>query len=193
MYPYGLCGSKFDSNGNMYRLEGKAYGQVWRHKIAEYIIDNSVCHENEFAVLPSPVIDINILSMDKKNPFVLVELSKKKINVALNGDQFGDENIIVDDSPFKSTLIYVNSEGVSVDLLQLYGAQTHIGHYVALVMDKLFTFEEITTITKDELVKDERYLIIKGKKSSTGNVTVQPAPQVALHDDFDEFIGSFAN
>ncbi|CAF4266879.1 unnamed protein product, partial [Adineta steineri] len=73
------------------------------------------------------------------------------INVALNGDQFGDENIIVDDSPFKSILIYVNSEGVSVDLLQLYGAQTHMGRYVALVMDKLFTFEEITIITKDEL------------------------------------------
>ena len=38
-----------------------------------------------------------------------------------------------------------------------------MGRYVALVMDKLFTLEEITTITKDELVKDERYLIIKGK------------------------------
>ncbi|CAF4387512.1 unnamed protein product, partial [Adineta steineri] len=73
------------------------------------------------------------------------------INVALNGDQFEDENIIVDDLPFKSTLIYVNSEGASVDLLQLYGAQTHMGRYVALVMDKLFTLEEITTITKDEL------------------------------------------
>ncbi|CAF4153005.1 unnamed protein product, partial [Adineta steineri] len=115
------------------------------------------------------------------------------INVALNGDQFEDENIIVDDLPFKSTLIYVNSEGASVDLLQLYGAQTHMGRYVALVMDKLFTLEEITTITKDELVKDERYLIIKEKKSSAGNVTVKSAPQVALHDDFDEFIGSSAN
>ncbi|CAF1273326.1 unnamed protein product [Adineta steineri] len=83
------------------------------------------------------------------------------INVALNGDQFGDENIIVDDSPFKSTLIYVNSEGVSVDLLQLYGVQTHMGRYVALEMDKLFTVEEITSITKDELLKDERHLITK--------------------------------
>ncbi|CAF3713991.1 unnamed protein product, partial [Adineta steineri] len=62
-----------------------------------------------------------------------------KINVALNGDQFGDENIIVDDLPFKSILIYINSEGVSVDLFRLYGAQTHIGRYAALVMDKLFT------------------------------------------------------
>ncbi|CAF1549434.1 unnamed protein product, partial [Adineta steineri] len=149
------------------------------------------------------------------------------INVALNGDQFGDENIIVDDSPFKSTLIYVNSEGVSVDLLQLYGAQTHMGRYVALVMDKLFMFEEITTITKEELVKDERYLIIKEavrsrfkmnhemlqsewstlhecilqkrrnelkrKKRSAGYITVQPAPQVALQNSFDDFIGSFAN
>ncbi|CAF4301343.1 unnamed protein product, partial [Adineta steineri] len=74
-----------------------------------------------------------------------------KINVTLNGDQFSDPNIIADDLPFKSTLIYVNSEGVSVDLFQLYGAQTHMGRYGALVMDKLFTLEEITTITKDEL------------------------------------------
>jgi len=28
-----------------------------------------------------------------------------KINVALNGDVFGDENIIADDRPFKSTLV----------------------------------------------------------------------------------------
>ncbi|CAF1143460.1 unnamed protein product [Adineta steineri] len=128
-----------------------------------------------------------------------------EINVTLNGDKFSDPTIIADDLPFKSILIYVNSEGVSVDLLQLYGAQTHMGRYVALVMDKLFTLEEITTIIKDELVKDERYLIIEEAvrsrfklnhemlRSSTGNVTVQPAPQVALHDDFDEFIGSFAN
>ncbi|CAF1032580.1 unnamed protein product [Adineta steineri] len=167
---------------------------------------------------------INILYENQKK--MQRALSKKKINVALNGDQFGDENIIVDDSPFKSTLTYVNSEGVSVDLLQLYGAQTHMGRYVALVMDKLFTFEEITTITKDELVNDERYLIIKEavrsrfklnhemlqsewstlhesilqkrrnelkkKKSSAGNVTVQPAPQVVLQNSFDDFIGSFA-
>ncbi|CAF1097180.1 unnamed protein product [Adineta steineri] len=157
----------------------------------------------------------------------MLDVETNMINVASNGDQFGDENIIVDDSPFKSTLIYVYSESVSVDQLQLYGAQTHMGRYVALVMDKLFTFEEITTITKDELVKDERYLIIKEavrsrfklnhemlrsewsilhecilqkrrnelkkKRSSTGNVTVQSASQVALHDDFDEFISSFAN
>ncbi|CAF1084788.1 unnamed protein product [Adineta steineri] len=94
---------------------------------------------------------ISIFHSCIKNRFILVELPKKNINVALNGDQFGDENIIVDDSPFKSTLIYVNSEGVSVDLLQLYGAQTHMDRYVTLVMDKLFTFEEITTITKEEL------------------------------------------
>ncbi|CAF1295824.1 unnamed protein product [Adineta steineri] len=85
---------------------------------------------------------------------IRVELSKKKINVALNGDQFGDENIIVDDFPFKSTLIYVNSEEASVDLFQLYGAQTQMDRYGALAMDKLFTVEEIKTITEDEFIKD---------------------------------------
>ncbi|CAF0723484.1 unnamed protein product [Adineta steineri] len=174
----------------------------------KYIVDRfyassksvKICHFNTISIFHSCI----------KNRFILVELSKKKIDVALNGDQFGDENMIVDDRPFKSTLIYVYSEGVSVDLLQLSGAQTHMGRYVALVLDKLFTFEEITTITKEELVKDQRYLIIekavrsrfklnhemlrfewttlhecilqkrrnelKKKRSSTGNVTVQPAP-----------------
>ncbi|CAF0988140.1 unnamed protein product [Adineta steineri] len=149
-------------------------------------------------------------------------LSNKKVNIngTLNGNQLGD-------LPFKSTLIYVNSEGVSVDLLQLYGIQTQMGRYVARVMDKLFTVQEITTITKDELVKDERYLIIKEavrlrfklnhetlqsewatlhecilqkrrnelkqKRRSANNVTVQPVPQVALQDDSDDVIGSFAN
>ncbi|CAF1207156.1 unnamed protein product, partial [Adineta steineri] len=77
------------------------------------------------------------------------------ISVILSGDQFGDENIIVDDLPSKSTLIYANSEGASVDLLQLFGAQIYMGRYVAFAMDKLFTVEEITTIIKDEVVKDE--------------------------------------
>jgi hypothetical protein len=61
--------------------------------------------------------------------------------------------------------IYINSKGESVDLLQLYGVPSHMGRYVALVMDNVFTKEEITitTITLDELLKDERYEIIKGK------------------------------
>ena len=100
--------------------------------------------------------------------------------MALNGDQFGDENITVDDSPFKSTLviyisfhllnivrycfqIYVDFKGESIDLLQLYGFRTQMGRYVALVMNNIFTKEEITTISLDDLLKDERYLIIKGK------------------------------
>jgi hypothetical protein len=101
--------------------------------------------------------------------------------VSLNGSYFGDENASVDDPPFKSTLvnyiwydlfmdslllffqIYINSKGESVDLLQLYGVPSHMGRYVALVMDNVFTKEEITTITLDELLKDERYEIIKGK------------------------------
>ncbi len=57
----------------------------------------------------------------------------------------------------------MNSKGESFDLLQLHGSHAHMGRYVACVMDKIFTKEEITTITKDQLLKDERYLIIKGK------------------------------
>jgi hypothetical protein len=44
MYPYGLCETKFDVYGNMYLLEGRAYGQVWRNKVAKYTIDNNLCH-----------------------------------------------------------------------------------------------------------------------------------------------------
>ena len=59
--------------------------------------------------------------------------------------------------------MYVNSIGESIDLLQLYGVQTQMGRYVALVMDNIFTKEELTTITSEKLLKDERYSIIKGK------------------------------
>ncbi|CAF2567686.1 unnamed protein product [Rotaria sp. Silwood2] len=91
---------------------------------------------------------------------------KKKINVSLNGTDFGEESQPEVDLPFQSTLVgfivYTNRDGESVDLLQLYGVRTHLGRFAALVMDTLFTKEELTSITKDELVKDDRYLIIKG-------------------------------
>jgi hypothetical protein len=57
----------------------------------------------------------------------------------------------------------MSSKGESCDLLQLPGSHAHMGRYVACVMDTIFTKKEITTITRDELLKDERYLIIKGK------------------------------
>ncbi|CAF0852153.1 unnamed protein product [Adineta steineri] len=69
------------------------------------------------------------------------------MNVTLNGSQFGDENIMANDLPFKSTLICVNSKGETIDLLQPYGVRTQMGRYVALVMDNIFMKEEITTIT----------------------------------------------
>jgi hypothetical protein len=50
-----------------------------------------------------------------------------------------------------------------VDLLQLYGVRTQIGRYVALVMDNIFTKHELYTITRKELLEDERYNIIKGR------------------------------
>jgi hypothetical protein len=59
--------------------------------------------------------------------------------------------------------VYVNSTGESVDLLQLYGVQTQMGRYVARVMDNIFTKEELKAITLEELLKDERYEIIKGQ------------------------------
>ena len=61
-----------------------------------------------------------------------------------------------------SSQVYTNSQGDSIDLIQLYGVHTHMGRYVALVMDNIFTNDEITTITLEELLKDERYEIIKG-------------------------------
>ncbi len=38
-----------------------------------------------------------------------------------------------------------------------------MGRFVAVVMDSVFTTEELCKITSKELVKDERYNIIKGK------------------------------
>jgi hypothetical protein len=70
--------------------------------------------------------------------------------------------------------VYVNSTGESVDLLQLYGVQTQMGRYVARVMDNIFTKEEIRAIELEELLKDERYEIIKGQIKATFFIVIVP-------------------
>ena len=54
-------------------------------------------------------------------------------------------------------------------LLQLHGVSTHMGRYVVLVINEIFTKEELSNVTLETLLKDERCQIIKGevKKSAT--------------------------
>ncbi|CAM4843115.1 unnamed protein product [Rotaria magnacalcarata] len=54
-----------------------------------------------------------------------------------------------------------NQNGESIDLIQLYGVRTQLGRFATLLMDQLFTKEELVSISKDELIKDGRYQIIK--------------------------------
>lgn len=68
--------------------------------------------------------------------------------------------------------IYVDSKGESIDLLQLYGVRTQMGRYVALVMDNIFTKQEITTISLEELLEDQRYSIVKGKAKSVFSIVI---------------------
>ena len=70
--------------------------------------------------------------------------------------------------------VYVNSTGESADLLQLYGVQTQTGRYIAGVMDKIFTKEEIIAITLEELLKDERYEVIKGQIKAIFFIVIVP-------------------
>jgi hypothetical protein len=58
---------------------------------------------------------------------------------------------------------YDKPDETKEDLLQLYGVRTHMGRFVAVVMNNVFTTEELCKITSKELVKDERYNTIKGK------------------------------
>ncbi|CAF3761355.1 unnamed protein product [Rotaria sp. Silwood1] len=88
-------------------------------------------------------------------------LAKRKINVALFGGDFDTENQSQSDVPFQQSLSYKKQDGTTVDLLQLYGVRTQIGRFVALVMDHVFTKHELCTITTSELIKDERYNIIR--------------------------------
>ncbi|CAF5146554.1 unnamed protein product, partial [Rotaria magnacalcarata] len=83
------------------------------------------------------------------------------INVSLNGTHFGGEVQSEIEAPFQSTLIYKNQNGESIDLIQLYGVRTQLGRFATLLMDQLFTKEELVSISKDELIKDGRYQIIK--------------------------------
>ncbi|CAF3444963.1 unnamed protein product [Rotaria socialis] len=83
------------------------------------------------------------------------------INVSLNGTHFGGEVQSEIEASFQSTLIYKNQNGENIDLIQLYGVRTQLGRFATLLMDQLFTKEELVSISKDELIKDGRYQIIK--------------------------------
>ena len=56
----------------------------------------------------------------------------------------------------------MKADGTNVDLLQLYGVQTQIGRFFAMIMDNLFTKQELVAITSDDVMKDDRYNVIKG-------------------------------
>jgi len=49
-----------------------------------------------------------------------------------------------------------------------------MGRYVARVMDKIFTKEEIIAIKLEELLKDERYEIIKGQIQAIFFIVIVP-------------------
>ena len=49
-----------------------------------------------------------------------------------------------------------------------------MGRYVARVMDKIFTKEEIIAITLEELLKDERYEVIKGQIKAIFFIVIVP-------------------
>ena len=68
--------------------------------------------------------------------------------------------------------MYKNQGGDTTDLIQLYGVRPQLGRFAALVMDHLFTKEALTSITKDELINDERYQIIKGWMAAKFTVLV---------------------
>ncbi|CAF4111744.1 unnamed protein product [Rotaria magnacalcarata] len=88
-------------------------------------------------------------------------LAKRKINVALLGGDFSTEDQSPTDVPFKKSLDCEKSDGTTIDLLQLYGVRTQIGRFVALVMDQLFTKQQLCTITKSQLVQHKHYETIK--------------------------------
>ncbi|CAF3342376.1 unnamed protein product [Rotaria socialis] len=90
-------------------------------------------------------------------------LAKRKNNVALLGGDFNTEDQSPTDIPFEKSLDCEKPDGTTIDLLQLYGVQTQIGRFVALVMDQLFTKEQLYTITRSQLVQHKHYNTIKGR------------------------------
>ncbi|CAM4911683.1 unnamed protein product [Rotaria socialis] len=63
---------------------------------------------------------------------------------------------------FQQTLLHLKPDNTTVDLLQLFGTRSHIGRFVALVMDNIFSKQELCTISRVQLISDERYNLIKG-------------------------------
>ena len=48
-----------------------------------------------------------------------------------------------------------------------------MGRYVALAMDKILTTEELSNITLEALLKDERYQIIKGEVEKSAVIIIR--------------------
>jgi hypothetical protein len=106
---------------------------------------------------------ISRINLDKQNFINLLKLIKKILpipNALPTSWKFRKVNLMRKKDSFQN---YDKPNGTKVDLLQLDGVRTHMGRFVAVVMDNVFTTEELCKITSKELVKDERYDTIKGK------------------------------
>ncbi|CAF3556201.1 unnamed protein product [Rotaria socialis] len=100
---------------------------------------------------------------DIKELFTCMEKLDAKmnmINVALYEDCTNDDTTPTD-VPFQQTLLHLKPDNTTVDLLQLFGTRSHIGRFVALVMDNIFSKQELCTISRVQLISDERYNLIK--------------------------------
>jgi hypothetical protein len=111
---------------------------------------------------------ISRINLDKQNFINLLKLIKKILLIpnALHTSWKSimklvrKVNLIRKKDSFQN---YDKPDETKEDLLQLYGVRTHMGRFVAVVMNNVFTTEELCKITSKELVKDERYNTIKGK------------------------------
>lgn len=58
---------------------------------------------------------------------------------------------------------FTSSEGLQVDLLKRSGVKEHANRYVTSLIDILYKPEELLALKTNDVTKDERYLLLKGK------------------------------
>ncbi len=58
--------------------------------------------------------------------------------------------------------VYTSVNGTPVDLIKHSGVKEHANRYVTSLMDILFKPEELVTFQTKDMVKDDRYNLLKG-------------------------------
>ncbi|CAF1333861.1 unnamed protein product [Adineta ricciae] len=86
-------------------------------------------------------------------------LRKQKLNISLTNPDGIDDSIY--NADYLATLLYTLADGTVIDLLKHSGVKEHANRYVTSLMDVIFKREELVNLETKDVIKDDRYQLLK--------------------------------